>query len=203
MQEIALSGGDLGFYITPSGANYQFVVYKPVDRSATVRFSVDLGNLVGYSYEDKAPDLNVVYVGGGGEGTARKIEIRPDWTSVAEWGGRFEDFQDRRDTTVVAELQQEGTKTLAEGSAKSTLNIEPIDIDGQEYGIHYNLGDIVRVVVDEESITDVVRSVKISLTSAGPQRVIPAIGTPGRKALLGLWARLFTAESRIRQLERR
>ena len=203
MQEIALSGGDLGFNITPWAGEFWFNVYKPVDRSGTVQFSIELGNLVGYSYDDKAPELNVVYVGGGGEGLARKIEIRPDWESISEWGGRIEDFQDRRDTTVVAELQQEGTKTLAEGAAKSTLNIEPIDIAGQQYGTHYNLGDIVRVVVDEESITDVVRAVKISLTTAGPQRIIPAIGTPGRKSLLGLWSRLFAAEHRIRQLERR
>ncbi|GGM64043.1 hypothetical protein GCM10012275_38210 [Longimycelium tulufanense] len=202
LQKLALAGGDLGFQVVQSGTDLEFSVYQPEDKTGTVHFSEDLGNLVGFSYEVRGPKASYIYVGGGGEGTARTIREGQDSTDVATWG-RNETFVDRRDTTDTGELDQEITETLDTSGVETRLELEPIDLDGQTYLTHYDLGDKVTVVVDGVTITDIVRAVRIELTPEGPQKVMPDITTPDPTDVLGLFRRLAAAEGRISNLERR
>lgn len=202
LQELALAGGGLGFRVRKSGANLLFQVYQPTDRSGSVQWSEELGNLYEFSYELVEADVNYVYAGGGGEGTARTIREgqRPD--GMVEWG-RIERFVDRRDTTDTTELDQAISERLQEGREATIVSVTPIDTDGQTYLTHYDLGDKVTVLYDDFSLVDIVREVKIELTQH-KTRVSPTVGTPGARAQeIGSIGRIRRLETRVNDLERR
>jgi len=202
LDELAVAGG-LGFRVVQSGTDLQFQTYAPTDKSAIVKFSEELGNLSSFNYESSAPSVTYIFNGGGGEGTARTITEGQDVTGAAEWG-RLEQFTDRRDTTDGAELLQDIAKTLAEGSETFGIELAPIDTASQSYGIHYQLGDRVTVVVeDDTAISEIVREVKITLAAKMAERVVPSIGTPGRRDLQRLFGAVRDLSARTRNLERR
>jgi hypothetical protein len=171
LAELATSAG-LGFRIN----RLAFEVYQPVDRSAQVKFSVALGNVAAFSYSDAAPDVNHVYVAGGGEGTARVIREATDSDSVTAWG-RIERFRDRRDTTDTTELDQSGSEALTDGASKRGFSITPIETGSVRFSESYFLGDRVTVVADDVPLVDVVREVVINLNENG-ETVTPTVGNP-------------------------
>lgn len=199
---LAVSGGGLGFGVRKVGATLEFYIYQPVDRSGSVKFSEEIGNLSSYRYDTTAPGVTYVVAGGGGEGTARTIVEGQDPEAVVGWG-RIERFVDRRDTTVTTEIQQEITERLGEGGEKLTLDAVPVDTANVAFGAQYNLGDKVTVVVDDTQLVEVVREVRVGLTPDGPQRVAPVIGTPGRRELLRVLGSVRDLSSRVANLERR
>lgn len=200
-QELALAGGNLGFRIVKSGADIVFEVYQPQDKTEIV-FSEPLGTLAEFEYEATAPTATYLYVGGGGEGTARVIREGPEPDEYSAWG-RFEEFQDRRDTTDTAVLDQERDKTLTEKASVTGLSITPIDKPDQRYRTHYDLGDRVTAVVDGVPIQELITEVKTILTPAGALYARPTIGTVNRKGVLGAFDRLRSLGSRLTNLERR
>lgn len=189
--------GGIGFRVV----DLTFGAYALVDRSAAVQFSVDLGNLAAFSYASAAPEFNHIVVAGGGAGVARVVVEVSDSTSVSGWG-RIESFRDRRDTTDTTEMTQTANGDLAENASKIGLALTPIDTGSVRFGDHYNLGDVVTVIVDGVAIVDTVREVTIELTGAG-ESVRPLIGnpeaSPHRPRLFGLAARL---NRQIRDLQR-
>jgi hypothetical protein len=191
----------LGFRIKQVSNALKFQTYLPVDRSGTVQFSVDKGNLASYSYSTSRSSANYIYVGGGGEGTARTIKEGQDSAGIAQWR-RIEMFADRRDTTDTSELTQEVTKQLEEGKGETAVSVVPIDLPGSAFLEDYDLGDTVSALVDG-TVTDVIREVKVSLTPDGPQRVVPSIGTPGYRDVLKLFKALQKLNGRVTNLERR
>jgi hypothetical protein len=202
LQLLAIAGGSLGFRLQQSGAGISFSVYAPTDRTASVIFSTDLRNLAAFAWSEQAPEANYVYVGGGGEDTARTIYEGLDSASIARWG-RVETFRDRRDTTVAAELAQAATDELSQAAGPVSLEMTPIDLSQMSYLTHYTLGDKVTVVMDGVAVQQLIREVSIALTPDDGAVVVPTIGTPGRQEILGLFDRLRDAESRLTQLERR
>lgn len=178
LQEYAVSGGDIGFRIVQAGSGLQFQVYQPVDRSASVKFSFELGNLLEGAYETSAPTANFIYIGGGGEGLSRIIGEGYDPTSVINWRRR-ELFADRRDTSVSAELNQTIVENLAEHDGQYGITLTPIDTPGQEYITHYQMGDRVSAVLNQTQIVDVLRELKVTFDPSGPTKVNPMIGTTG------------------------
>lgn len=205
LQELALAGGGLGFHLRRSATSRVFTVYQPVDRTATVRFSTGLGNLAGYEYQAEAPSANYLFVGGGGEGTARTVREGQDPESIVDFG-RIEIFRDRRDTTDSGELDQEITKTLDESAGRTGISITPIETTRLRYLTDYTLGDKVTALLDDEPIKEVIREVRIKLTPAGPQQMLPEIsspGSPGIAEVMRIFRRLRAFDSRLTNLERR
>jgi hypothetical protein len=203
LQALALAGGDLGFRIVQVGVGLQFQVYLPADRTRSAVFSLELGNLRGYDYAVAAPTADYVYVGGGGEGTGRVIVEGGDQPTVDLYG-RVEVFIDRRDTAVAADLEQTRAETLLEQRETTSLSIEPVDTASVAFGRDYGLGDRVSVVIDRETVQDVVREVTLTLTREG-ERLTPVIGTPGASspqvpALFDIQKR---QARRLSQIERR
>lgn len=178
LQEIAVAGGGLGFRIVQVGSGLQFQVYMPVDRSGTVKFSFELGNLTEAAYKTTAPTANWVYCGGGGEGTARIVAEGGDPQSIIDYRRR-EIFVDRRDSSVGDELNRTVVENLAENAAQTGFSLSPVDVQGQEYITHYGLGDKVAGVLDGVRIADVVRELKVTFDPNGPTKVNPLIGTTG------------------------
>lgn len=201
LEELALAGGGLAFDIQQLGLALQFVVWAPADKSATVKFSVELGNLASYQYSLAAPEISYIVCGGGGEGTARTIRERPASADVVAWSRRIEKFVDRRDTTDTAELDQEITKALEESQTEATVSFEPVDLPGVSYLDNYRLGDRVAAVVDD-SITEVIREVRVE-ANPGASRVTPSIGTPVMRDAVRLFKRLRRIETRVSDMERR
>lgn len=203
LQGLAVAGGGIGFRVRQVDNELRFQTYQPEDRSTTVRFGPDKGNVSAYSHSSSKPTATYVYAAGGGEGTARTIREGQDSTTIARWGRRVEVLRDRRDTTDTDELDQEIAKQLTEGRGETSMSIDPIDIEGTTYLVDYDLGDIVTGVVDGTTvITDVIREVKIIIGPTG--RIIrPVIGTTGvRQAprILRQWKQI---RARVADLERR
>jgi hypothetical protein len=207
LQELATAGG-IGFRLVQVGAGLQFQTYLPVDRSGTVKFAVDLGNLASFSYEATAPTANYVAVGGGGTGTARVMYEQPDSAAMADWERIEGDFVNRGDTSTTAELAQAATDALATASEQTQLSITPLDTPTLSYGTHYQLGDKVTVQVEgglgdvDGTVSDIVRQVVIKLTPDGPQTVTPDVGTPGKDPVLRLFRDFARLRTRISRLER-
>jgi hypothetical protein len=214
IKSLALAAGDLGYRIIQNGSQLEFQVYQPIDRTDTVIFSPKLGNLYSFGYSTDTPKANYIIAGGGGEGTARVFEENSDTDSVTTYG-RIEFFRDRRDTSVVAELQQTITEELQAQGAQTTLSISPIDSPSLQFLTHYGLGDRVTVVADSRQtgqtyplpviIRDVVREVNISLHPDTGETVTPSIGTAnsGSKDILAIFSRLGALSVRTSRLERR
>lgn len=209
LQPIALSGG-VGFRVVQVGTQMEFQPYQLVDRSGTVKFSTELGNLASVDYSITAPRANYLYVGGNGTGTARIINEYFDNASVTTWGRIEGEFVDRGDTADATQMQQAGTDGLAQGTEQMTLALTPIETANLKYGTHYNLGDKVSVQLQESipspygetgSISDILRSVTINLTK-DEVSVTPAIGTPARGDLLRIFTTLRKFRFRLNQLER-
>jgi hypothetical protein len=202
-EELALSGGGLAFDVTQvGGPGLQFAVRAPVDRTSTVRLSVDLGTLAGYKYSVRAPQVSYVYCGGGGEGTARAVAEGQSPGDIVTWSRRVEQWADRRDTTDSAELAQEIAKRLAEGQGESAVTCSPVDIDGVHYLTDYALGDRVSVEIDDAVITELIREVRL-IARPDEQRVLPLVGTPAASTALRLLRRLRSTDTRLINLERR
>lgn len=204
LQELALTGGGLGFRITKTGTSArEFTVWEPEDLTSRVRFSTGLGNLAGYEYEDQAPTFNYVYMGGSGEGVTRTIREGLYVDSVVDWG-RIEEFRDRRDTDDLSELDQHISQALAEGVGQVGLRLTPAETNNLRYLVHYNLGDRVTAVLDGVVVRDQVTEVRIKLTPEGPS-TLPAITSPGGNVpeVLRLVRALRATERRLENLERR
>lgn len=201
LQELALAGG-VGFRVRQSGTQLLFTVYQPVDRSTTVVFSEELGNLLGFEYDSAAPSSNYLFCGGQGEEELRTIREGQDSATIADWG-RIEEFHDRRDTNDTAVLDQEITTTLDENAGSAGLSLTPVDTPTQKARTHYNTGDRVTAVIDGEEIQDLIRELRTVLTPDGAQRTVPVIGATARTGVLRIFDRLRATGSRLANLERR
>lgn len=170
--------------------------YLPAD--AGVIFSAGLETLGAWTLAAPAPTANKIVVGGGGEGTARVIRDVIDPVSVATWG-LAEQFQDRRDSTDPAVLDQAGLDTLAGTVAPTTVVFTPLDTEGQSFGRDWNLGDLVTVVAGGLTVHDQIREIHVTLDAAGVT-ITPSVGAPAGD--LALFRALAGLDRRVRQLER-
>lgn len=203
LQSLALAGGDLGFRIVQVDDELQFQVYEPTDLSASVVFSLELGNLSGYEQLAEDPEANYYVGAGAGELVDRIFVERGDPASIVNYG-RIEAFRDRRDTADTAEITQTLDEELAQNAERMSLSINPSNTRAVAFMDDYRLGDRVSAVIDGEEIIDVIREVAIDLDSKG-ETVTPTIGSPNLEpnAIFRMFKRIGKAESRIGSLERR
>jgi len=173
-----------------------FHAFIPPDRG--VVFSDGLGTLGAWKVTSPAPAANKVFVAGGGEGVDRIIRELDDPPSIAAWG-RAETFQDRRDTTDLAQLDQAAADALALGVTPATVVFTALDTEGQAFGHDWALGDTVTVRAGELTVLDEIREVHVMLDGYVPT-VTPSVGAPSGD--LGLFRSLAGLERRVRQLER-
>lgn len=173
-----------------------FEVYQP---SGGAVFSVDLGTLATWTSVAEAPEPTYVYVAGQGEGTARVIREYQDTQGVLDWG-RIEGFQDRRDTTSAAEMDQTAAEALAQGAKPIAIQLEALDTAAQMYLRDWNVGDTASARIGGVTIQDVIVEATITLEPNTPARVAPVLGGP--IVNLAAWRMLGATSRRLRQLER-
>lgn len=200
MAKTARVGGDLGFQLVKDGTGLEFSVYQPVDRSAAVVFSRDLGNLIGYTHTVEAPGSSYVIVGGEGTGTTRAF-VEGGSADETTWG-RIESFVDQSSSADTDVLTNALNDKLDTDGERTHLSVE-IDDDGPTtYGDDYQLGDIVTVVAGDTTVVDVVREVAITIDADG-EEVRPKVRTPGDEdpSDPAIYSRLTDVEQRLLNLE--
>jgi hypothetical protein len=192
-------------YQPPGIRDLHLDVAATTDRSEAVLLSFGAGTLNAANATVTAPTATHVLVAGGGEGTDRLLLERADPALAATWSRRIETLRDARDTDDLAVLAERGDETLAEAGATAGLSLDPTDLPGQQFGVHYRLGDTVRVTVAGSTWTDVVTAVQIDVTADGGAAVKPSVGNPDTADLNTplIYRRVRDIIRRIDALERR
>lgn len=210
LQEL-LSGladvSDLGFTVEQVGDQLQFQVYEPVDRSASIRLDLQNGRLSKSEYAYSQPKVTRTIVGGSGDDTARVFLEQTTTDSLAaetSWARRIETFTDSRSTNDLAELEQAGNEVLTkDGKTVVTVSISPSDDQTMLFGVDWNLGDKVSVVVGPTELVSVVTEVGLLIGSDGV-RIGATVGEPRTLDYeTQIISRQLAQTSRISQLERR
>lgn len=171
----------LGFTIEQEDADLQFKVYEPADRTKFVRLDIDNGKLNRTEYSYSEPKATRVIVAGQGDGASRTFIERTTSDSLnaeTQWGRRIEVFKDQRNSGDTAELEQAGDEILVvDGKTVVSVSVSPSDRDSMLFGIDWNLGDKVTVVVGPTELEAVVSEVGIGVAADGV-RIIATVGEP-------------------------
>jgi hypothetical protein len=209
LQQLATTGG-IGFACDLVNGAPTFRVYTVSDRTASIIFSSALGNLLDFSWERDGPDAaqggNVVIVAGGQQDTNRVFTVRTDSTSISTWG-RLEYFQDARDTTDVATMQQRGDAQLLASKEQQQYSAILAPTRQMLYGFNFFLGDKVTAVIDGAIYQDQIREVDITLDANNAETVLPIMATPNanviQEASVNLYRRLQQQVSLLSRLQTR
>ena len=140
-QVAALGGGDFDLVRTAAGA-WNFRWYNGqlgTDRSATVFFSTELGNMGNPVLTfDHLGEATVAVVGGDGEESARTIAIRTSADYAAT-----NDIEAFVNASGADSTSSAGDAALAERRRQHTFKFDVLQTPGCNYGTHYGLGDLV------------------------------------------------------------
>lgn len=172
LQEIAKIGGGDFDVVGTGAATYEFRWYTGqlgTDRSATVIFALERGNMASPSLTVKRQDeVNAVYVGGQGEGEDRAIVSRTDAALIADstWN-RCELFVNATNETTTAGLNAVGDARLDAAAPKYELAFETLQTPGCAYGLHYFLGDLVTAKFLTYTGTKKIAGISVTLNETG------------------------------------
>jgi len=173
----AVGGGDFDLAQVGDSAAWQFEWHDGqlgTDRSATVVFALERGNMASPQYEDDMIDARDVAVAlGQGEGEARAVEVRTRGAAEAET------TIDARNEPTEAALQAVGDRRLEELQRKQVFQFTALQTPACLYGKHYFLGDLVtaRYGAVAELVRKVV-AVTVTAASDGTLAIQPEFGAP-------------------------
>ena len=184
----------LGFRFRPDFTNktITFEVYKGLDRSmaqsdrARVIFSEDFRNLNRAIFEENDQVYsNVCYVGGKGEGSERVFVTVGDTTSTGlerrEVFVNGSDISDENLTNAqyLEALRQRGREKLAEMAYYQSVECEAIPYGNFEYGVDYDLGDIVTIKKESWGVGENLRLFGVTeVYENGTSTIQPIFGNP-------------------------
>lgn len=173
--------GEISFNVEQVGSGLQFQVTEATDRSNYIRFDVYNHKLTRSEYAYSSPLATRAIVGGAGEGTTRTFLERTSAESLdAEdvWGRRIESFVDSSNTLTEAGLQAAADEMLVkDGKTQVTASITPSDDQTMLFGVDWNLGDLVTVVIGSLELVAVVTEVGILISPDGV-RIGATVGEP-------------------------
>ncbi|MEU7863482.1 hypothetical protein [Nonomuraea sp. NPDC049141] len=106
------------------------------------------------------------------------------------------------DPAALTQLDQAADEAITESAATAALSITPIDTPTVRYGHDYEVGDVVSVQIDGQTITDVLREVRLSDGAEGPS-IKPVIGSDGASATPNIYREIRRLWSSLRKLEAR
>jgi len=150
---VEITGGDFDLVET-GAATFEFRWYagqRGIDRSATVKFSLAMGNMgePDYSYI-RQDEKTAAIVGGQGQGVTRQF-ASPAPTSAGAADNDTEVVVNATDvapsTTSNQTLTDRGSAELQRQAAQQTFNYKVIQTSGAYYGRDYNVGDLVTGVL--------------------------------------------------------
>lgn len=182
LQDLApIAGGDFDLVQTAVNA-YNFRWYTGqlgTDRSASVTFSMGMGNMANPTYEEnRLEEFTVCIVGGQGELSDRAYATRTgdDYAAAND----IEIFLDATDMNSAAGLNSRGDKKLDDVKAQENFSFTALETPTTRYGIDYYLGDLVTGVnpFTGASSTLKVKAVQLGMNSKGAETVQTEIVTP-------------------------
>lgn len=180
LSEIAVIDG-LGFDIKQKNNTLEFKVFTPTNRAGEIRMDIQNNTLASSSYGYGLPGLTHAIVAGQGDLEARQfIQVNTPESLAAQdlWNRRIEQFIDQRNTDVVDELTQAGLEALAEsGATLTSVDVVPASDTTMRFGIDWNLGDTVTVVVGGQEVSAVVTQVALSVQADGVH-IVATVGEP-------------------------
>jgi hypothetical protein len=187
LQELLAGLADVGevtFSVEQVSSGLVFSVTEPVDRSTYIRLDLQNGRLTRTEYVYAQPLTTRTIVGGSGDNAGRVFLEQSNTESLSAetlWGRRIEKFVDARGTDVEDELQAAGNEVLAkDGKTQISATVSPSDDQTMLYGVDWNLGDKVSVVIGEIQLVSVVTEVGILISPDGV-RIGATIGEPRTK----------------------
>lgn len=159
LQEIARIGGGDFDIISTGEASFEFRWYDDqlgTDRSATVTFSLPLGNMARpVLYIHRSAEKNAIWVGGQGQKTDRTLVWRTDAGTIDDstWN-RHELFTDARNVprASVEGLEIKGDTLLDRYKSARVFDFDVLQTPSCLYGKHYFLGDLVTANFEAGSI---------------------------------------------------
>jgi len=157
LQEIARIGGGDFDVVSTGEATFEFRWYdgqRGTDRSATVTFSLPLGNMARpVLYIHRSMEKNAIWVGGQGQKTDRTLVWRTDADAMDDstWN-RHELFTDARNTPSVDGLNSKGDTLLDRYKSARVFDFDVLQTPSCLYAKHYFLGDLVTAVFKAGSI---------------------------------------------------
>lgn len=174
LQRVATTGGgDFSLEYAESSVSWEFQWHSPylgTDRSATVVFALDRGNMQNPVLKlDNPWEPTIAVVAGQGQGDARTIEVRQGPNYNANF--TREVFIDARDLSATAALQDRGDERLDDLKSRNVLDFTPLQTDVYRYGRDYYLGDLVSWRFGGLSGTQQVDSVEIELSDGKTEQI--------------------------------
>lgn len=186
-------------------------VTTPTDKSETVIFSPEFGNLSRWKRKRIAPKANAVWCGGQGVGTSRMFVYVEDAASILKWG-RIEAFKDRRDVSDEQDpsdprspeevLTDEAMRFLEESKETDGFEVEIIPIETMQYRRDWNLGDIVSVAIEGIRYVAPIEEVKIKYSNL-VETITPTIGQIDRGVFEKTKVIIDNLSDRVTVLERK
>lgn len=173
-----------------------FEVYEGLDHSASqsdrprVIFSDAYSNLNDTTYRENEQEYkNVLYIGGEGEGSARKIVSIGD-SSGLDRREAFVDARDLRQDTDITDaayeemLLQRGREKASEMVISECVECETLADINFRYKTDYDLGDIVTVRKANWGIDLNMRITEISeVYEQGQTKIVPTLGDPLKETI--------------------
>ena len=190
--------------------SYEAQVYSPEDKSSTIIFSRELGNLKKWKRTREAPKANALWVAGQGELTDRMFSYKQDATSISKWG-RYEGFKDQRqiskeqdpdDSRTPQEILDEAAAGfLSENLETEGYELELAPLDRLVYRTDWELGDIVQVRIGTDSYNALIEEVKIEYADM-TEKIIPCVGTIDRGTISKTYQTIQSLSDRVTTLEK-
>lgn len=178
LQKVAnVGGGDFDLVIT-SSPSLEFRWYtgqRGTDRSATVKFSMELGNMAEPVFEDDHIDeKTVALVGGQGTDALRDVSTATGSTYVAA-SNDTEMFLEATDIEKgnTTALTTRGEQKLYQTQTRPTFDFRVIQTPTSRYGVEYFVGDLTAAInpYNGTSYTEKVMAAYVVIGSDGNPKV--------------------------------
>lgn len=192
----AATGGprnELGFSVDQllGTNNLLFNVFLSNDRSGTVRFSFNVGNLAEAQYTTTAPTATTVLTGTGQMNDAATsgtgVTINASLNSFARFDSYYPNFYaegfldsgeiDPSDANAVAQLQQSVSNYWSTNAGQVAATFKAVDTTTMAFGTHYGLGDFVTVELPQLTFVERVRQIGLSYSPDSGEGLTLAVGT--------------------------
>jgi hypothetical protein len=170
---VNIAGGD--FDLVKTGAQtWEFRFYSGqlgTDRSSTVTFALEYGNMDQPMYRYlRTTEKTVAVVGGQDQAANRAVVTRtgPAYSAAND----IELFVDGRNDDTTAKLNARGDEALDRAMARNQFNYKVLQTPSTLYGLHYFLGDLVKATYKTVSVTQQVYAVSVSFDSSDAKEII-------------------------------
>lgn len=181
--KVAQLGLGVRVFQDPEESVRRLITWLPVTRKELTEESGVI--LPGAEMHVQAPAATRVVVAAGGDGTARVFREYIDAAAETKWGVSRSLTVDARDVAttdpaLATILQQRADAALAENGEKTSLKIELTESDAWQYGVAFELGDMVpvRLAGEVTPVTDRIEEVLLTWTtgSDGGLVITPRLG---------------------------